>query len=115
MVSGKSVPNQGMWRTVGTALRAGRMALVPALIVLSVCLIASSMWPVYTPRLIAILTLATGACVFTLFVLWFGGFDLIKHAILRAVLATTRQGPWDFPELLDEASSRNLMQRAGGG
>ncbi|MDH4244461.1 MAG: hypothetical protein OEV38_11965 [Nitrospira sp.] len=52
------------------------------------------------------------ATVTTLF-LWFGGLDVIKHYVLRAVLNGSGQTPWNLVRFLEQARSLNLMQRAG--
>ncbi len=53
--------------------------------------------------------------MFTSLFLWFGGFDVIKHYVLRAVLTATGKAPWDLGRLLDNARDLNLMQKVGNG
>jgi hypothetical protein len=48
-------------------------------------------------------------------VLSYGGSAVIKHYILRLLLLNRCGAPWDFASALDEAVSRNLMTRVGGG
>jgi hypothetical protein len=52
------------------------------------------------------------ATVTTLF-LWFGGLDVIKHYVLRAVLSASGQTPWNLARFLEQARGLNLMQRVG--
>lgn len=47
--------------------------------------------------------------------LHFGGDAVIKHVVLRVLLRHYSRAPWDFAAFLDEAVSRGLMARAGGG
>jgi DNA polymerase III delta prime subunit len=53
--------------------------------------------------------------MFTSLFLWFGGLDVIKHYVLRAVLTATGKVPWDLGRLLDNARDLNLMQKVGNG
>ena len=50
---------------------------------------------------------------FTTLFLWFGGLDVIKHYVLRAVLSASGQTPWNLGRFLDQARGLNLMQRVG--
>lgn len=47
--------------------------------------------------------------------LWYGGLDLIKHLVLRAILWLGGQVPWRYGEFLSYAVERSFLQRAGGG
>jgi eukaryotic-like serine/threonine-protein kinase len=51
--------------------------------------------------------------LFVILFLWFGGFEVLKHYVLRAVLSATGQLPLNLPRLLDHARGLNLMQRVG--
>ena len=50
---------------------------------------------------------------FPIIFLWFGGFEVLKHYVLRSVLGASGQLPMNLPRLLDHARSLNLMQRVG--
>ena len=50
---------------------------------------------------------------FPIIFLWFGGFEVLKHYVLRSVLGASGQLPLNLPRLLDHARSLNLMQRVG--
>jgi hypothetical protein len=60
---------------------------------------------------------AAGAGAITSFFcfFWFGGFELLKHTVLRIVLAATAQLPWRLTSFLDDATRLKLLQRVGGG
>lgn len=47
--------------------------------------------------------------------MWFGGFDVLKHALLRFVLAAFGYLPLQIPLLLDHAAKLDFMNRVGGG
>jgi len=47
--------------------------------------------------------------------LLYGGAAVIRHYILRILLHRRCGAPWDFAATLDEAVSRTLMTRVGGG
>ncbi len=51
--------------------------------------------------------------MFTVIFFWFGGLDVIKHYVLRAVLGASGQTPWNLARFLDQARALNLMQRVG--
>ena len=55
------------------------------------------------------------AGMFTALFLWFGGVDVLKHYVLRAVLAASGKVPWNLARLLDHARDLNLMQKVGNG
>lgn len=55
------------------------------------------------------------AGMFTALFLWYGGIDVLKHYVLRAVLAASGQVPWNVGRLLDHARDLNLMQKVGNG
>ncbi len=55
------------------------------------------------------------AFLFVSLAVWKGGLDAGKHYFLRAVIGDSRQGPWNFRRLLEDACRRDLMQRVGGG
>ncbi len=113
LVRGKTIPNQGMSLTIKTSVRAPAMALPMVAIPL---LVLFALGGEYRTWELLAKWLITGLVIhFSYFTAWFGGLDVAKHYLVRAVIGATRQGPWDFPRLLDDASQRNLMQRVGGG
>lgn len=128
----KTVPNQGMLLSLRNALLAS----------LSGPLMGLFCWPIlilHVERLNKELAkkdpspeleqLASMGCVETLgwslvmgavfgciALLWFGGFDLLKHYTLRLVSSLTRQAPANFVRFFDHAvDDLNFLQRVGGG
>jgi hypothetical protein len=55
------------------------------------------------------------AGMFTALFLWYGGIEVLKHYILRAVVAASGQVPWKLGRVLDHARDLNLMQKVGNG
>jgi tetratricopeptide (TPR) repeat protein len=47
--------------------------------------------------------------------LWFGGLDLIKHSVLRAMLSLTNATPRHYIRFLDYATELIFLRRGGGG
>ncbi|WP_236065264.1 hypothetical protein [Reticulibacter mediterranei] len=44
-----------------------------------------------------------------------GGLSVLRHYIIRLLLARSRTFPWHAPRLLEEATTRILLRRVGGG
>ncbi|MFT5510760.1 MAG: hypothetical protein ACI89J_003857, partial [Hyphomicrobiaceae bacterium] len=117
IVKEKTAPNQGIMLTWRNALRASRMAIPLVLILLLGHLIDRLTLNSSGYSNIQIVEQAFGALVFFVLIIfmWFGGWELGKHWVLRGVIGVTRQAPWNFSNLLNDAAARNLMRRAGGG
>ncbi|HNA89440.1 MAG TPA: hypothetical protein PLX14_04390 [Anaerolineales bacterium] len=47
--------------------------------------------------------------------LWYGGFDVIQHYILRLILLLQGYTPGDYTRFLDYAVDRIILQKVGGG
>ena len=46
---------------------------------------------------------------------WFGGMDVLKHYLVRLILASTRQLPGGCVRFLDYATELGFLQKVGGG
>lgn len=46
---------------------------------------------------------------------WLGGVTLLRHALIRLLLARSRTFPWRARAFLDDTTARILMRRSGGG
>jgi hypothetical protein len=125
VIETKTVPNQGIRLSLRMAILVALNALWLAAIVM-VFLIAGSfdnpdvagqgLWgsidkPDWASR--GLLGFSFFTASFTTLFLWFGGLDVIKHYVLRAVLAASRQTPWNLAGFLEQARGLNLMQRVG--
>jgi hypothetical protein len=55
--------------------------------------------------------------VTSLAVMWalFGGLTTLRHYVIRALLARHRIFPWRAQAFLDDATTRILLRRVGGG
>ncbi len=115
VVEEKTVPNQGMRLSGKTAVFWGGVSAV----VLGLIVIAFAWLSEHTYNCgegIGCKSLAAAGWVsalFTVVFLWFGGFDVLKHYVLRAVLGASGQVPWNLPRFLDQARDLNLMQSVG--
>lgn len=56
-----------------------------------------------------------GLLIGLLAMVWYGGFNAIKHYILRLLLAAQGHMPWRYPLFLDYATSRIFLRKGGGG
>jgi hypothetical protein len=105
VVRGKTRPNEGMLLTARTARRMALLAAVPvatAPIAIVACGLGQHAVQYTLATLFpAILTVG----------LWFGGFDLIKHTIVRALVPL----PFDLPSFMEHARRLRFVRRVGSG
>ena len=110
-ISKKTIPNQGIFRSVRYSLSIASLNLIiicSATILLNNVLInldSDFYFPIY---------------FWTTFGFFFGyaaggGASVIKHFILRFSLYVNHKIPWNYARFLDYASKRLLMKRVGGG
>ena len=107
MISTKSRPNEGMWLSGRNALVGGGAvggAMLLAALAIELARGATLLLPVLV-----------GLQYFVMAALWYGGLDLINHFTLRILLAISGRLPLRLVPVLEEASRRRLMYRAGGG
>jgi hypothetical protein len=107
---GKTVTNQGIRVSLRMAALVGLNALWLVAIVWALAKFGGFAGGA---RLQAILGYVAG--MFTALFLWYGGIDVLKHYVLRAVLAASGQVPWNLGRLLDHRRDLNLMQKVGTG
>lgn len=107
----KTIPNQGIWRTIKSALLGGLMGgLIDALVIV---VIYSWMlgW-----KIGLIYGLSYG--FFGGFIAGFifgGGQACLKHLVLRLILHRAGYMPWNYSRFLNYAAERAFLQRVGGG
>lgn len=111
VIETKTVPNQGIRLSLRMAILVALNALWLAAIVMVFVIAGSFDNPDWASR--GLLGLSFFTASFTTLFLWFGGLDVIKHYVLRAVLAASRQTPWNLARFLEQARGLNLMQRVG--
>jgi eukaryotic-like serine/threonine-protein kinase len=105
---GKTLPNQGIRLSLKTAIFVSLNAAW--LVAIAVAFkIAGQFDQITLSRTCVDILLLCCPIIF----LWFGGFEVLKHYVLRSVLGASGQLPLNLPRLLDHARSLNLMQRVG--
>jgi hypothetical protein len=62
-----------------------------------------------------VMSLGCGLAGFYCAAMWFGGFAVVKHYLLRYVLGLFGYLPTNVPALLDHAARLDFMTRVGGG
>ncbi len=69
------------------------------------------------PELIAALGvgLASAVALGTVGALYYGGFSLIQHVVLRLILIVQGRIPWNLPRIADQAEDMVFLRRVGGG
>lgn len=107
----KTVPNQGMWRTIKSAFLGGLMGgLIDALVIIVVY-----SW-ILGWKIGLIYGLSYG--FFGGFIAGFifgGGQACFKHLVLRLILHRNGYMPWNYSRFLNYAAERAFLQRVGGG
>lgn len=101
---------QGIWSSVKKSLRYGAViSLVCTIVGLAIGMLGSV-------TNIQVLTFGTyGLFVGVLSLLWYGGIDLIKHAILRILLVWSEGAPFNFYQHLEFGVKRAFINRSLGG
>jgi hypothetical protein len=122
VATGKTVPNQGIRLSVTTAVAVGgSAALITALVVgLTWNLLSPRFvldygaWPPNSvPSTITEPVTRFALIVFGGVVFWFGGLDVFKHYVLRAILVVSGV-PRRLGQFLDYAAVRTFLQKVGG-
>jgi hypothetical protein len=130
VLEGKTLPNQGIRLSLKMALFMGLHAIWLIAIVMAFYLIffpqrfgietdfinyisSPDFFDITCHKSVLNTTLRLFFTMFTIIFLWFGGLDVIKHYVLRAVLTLSGQTPWDLTRFLEQARGLNLMQRVG--
>ncbi len=101
-IDSRGYPNQGTWLSTRNA------ALVGGLLGCGSGLLYGIFYGLIPG---AVLGLRVGI----LAALWYGGYETIKHIVLRALLAASGMLPLNLVRILDQAAHLRLLHRAGGG
>lgn len=119
IVETKTVPNQGIILTIKNVAKVGLLSW--AIYGLTIWSILCLLFPTYTcldnqkAYRGEIFSFYLSLTFSSLFVMLFGGVDVLKHYILRFILYLTGQIPGKFAHFLDHASRLNFLQKVGGG
>jgi DNA polymerase III delta prime subunit len=108
-LSQRLVPGQGIratltgsgWVLLSTALTLGLLA-------------GGGTAQLYDPDYGLGLGLILGTCLGAASALWYGGLALIRHGVLRLVLAGTGQAPLSYVRFLNQACHMIVLRRIGG-
>jgi WD40 repeat protein len=117
----KMSPSQGIWLSIRNALAVGLIAgLVAALfggLIYALVGGLPTFWGLSRVPFPYVLRLGLSAfgSVGLLAAWWYGGLDVIQHFILRLLLYTWGNLPWNLVRFLDHASGRILLRKVGGG
>ena len=117
---GKTLPNQGMRLSLRMAALMGLHAVWLIAIVMGFWLLGFAehsegigFFEITNSKSPSNTALRLFVPMFAVIFLWFGGLDVIKHYLLRAVLGASGQTPWNLARFLEQARGLNLMQRVG--
>ena len=117
---GKTLPNQGIRLSLKMAVRMGLHAVWLIAIVMGFRFLGFAehfdgigFFEITNAKSPSNTALRLFVPMFTVIFLWFGGLDVIKHYIMRAVLGASGQTPWNLARFLEQARGLNLMQRVG--
>jgi hypothetical protein len=100
----KTRPNQGIWLTVYSSIKMG----LPAGIIVGTM----------SGLLLQNITFGflSGAIIILVIGGWYGGLDVIEHAIIRLIIVWRGHAPLNYARFLDYAAEElNFLQKVGGG
>jgi hypothetical protein len=98
----RSFPNQGIWLAAQNAALVGGCLGVSSGLIFG---IRFGMWYAFT----------VGLRVCLLTALLYGGYEGIKHLVLRLLLAAGGVLPWNLAQMLEQGERLHFLNRAGGG
>jgi eukaryotic-like serine/threonine-protein kinase len=101
-IEGKSALNQGIRLSLRNAV-AGAFIVAAGL--------GAITWVLRTPEAAILSALLVGLTVFP----FFGGATVVKHYLVRILLARTGRQPWRHGRFLEQAAQLGLLRRVGGG
>ena len=103
----KAIPNQGIRLSISNSIIAG--FIFGTFTGLPIALI----WAAFgrSPKA----GLGMGLLYFATAILWYGGWDVLRHFMLRLILHFERNTPRRYAHFLDYAAKLNFLQKVGGG
>ncbi|WP_416674322.1 hypothetical protein [Egbenema bharatensis] len=111
VIETKTVPNQGIWRTLMSAGIGGLIGGVIDTIVIAVVYSLLLGWQI---GLIYGLSYGFFGGLIAGFIFG-GGLACFKHLVLRIILYRDRYIPWNYSRFLDHVAGRVFLQKVGGG
>lgn len=109
----KTRPNEGIYLALKNAGFA--TVIMAPIVAISMGFILSNAFPEQDSRIILEAITWVGLICVIIFFLWFGGFDVIRHGILRLLITLSSGQPLMLSRRLDAASKGGLLQKIGGG
>ena len=104
-----SFPNQGIWESAKNATFFGSLGAILSSIG------GAGLEGIIPLPYLASLSLLSGGVVGLVLALVKGGKACIQHLVLRWLLWSKGDIPWDYARFLNYAAERNLLQKVGGG
>lgn len=109
----KTRPNEGIYLALKNAGFA--TVIMAPIVAISMGFILSNAFPDQEFSIILEAIIWVGLICVIIFFLWFGGFDAIRHGILRLMISLSSGQPLMLSRRLDAASKGGLLQKIGGG
>ncbi len=107
----KTSPNQGIKLSSRNSILSGIVSAIIISILLGILLVLAKVpYSITVPA-----SLMASSLAGTLTSLWFGGFDVLQHYILRFVLYVRKFTPLNYISFLDNAITLIFLQKVGGG
>lgn len=117
LTEGKASPNQGIRLSIRNAAVGGTtVGTISALVIGGLFVFLQRPNHISLSMLIWLLpALVVGLSTGVLFAFRYGGYDVIKHYVLRLILYRKGYTPKDYVSVLNYAASLVLLQKVGGG
>ncbi len=117
-VENKVAPNQGVWQSARNAIIIGLVVALAAGLPIGV--VSGLAWSERPGQLealeVGIVTGVTIGLAFGIAIsLFFGGFAVIQHFVLRLILYNNEHIPANYVDFLDYATARIFLRKVGGG
>jgi eukaryotic-like serine/threonine-protein kinase len=111
-INRRTMPNQGIWRSAGNALRFGVAMWLTGGIIMTAIL---SPFPTWGPSYSLSFGIGGGFVLILIGGLLYGGIACLQHFVLHSVLWHTQKIPWRYISFLDYCVDLIFLRRVGGG
>lgn len=109
-ITTKTIPNQGIRLSLLNSIIFGLLGLVIGAIIVG---FTGLLLKANSRELMAFSLYGTFFGL--LAILWYGGFNVVKHYTLRLIIWRTNTLPWNYAAFLDYAAERIFLRKVGGG